>query len=381
MANDAEESRGTARRHRPTELLTSLQAAWEVDELTELGRLVTVSGERLSIATEALEHWAREAKLPPPLRSGELRPVFATTTPATNAQYAEYFDGGLLVPVIQRVLSAAHSVALVISSERRQVARLSVTLGALHPLIEAGLVHLVPESALRHVGDFDQWALSETPIWGGSMDARLINFVADLATSYDAVATAPGSFTLAAYDKGSHRLLSGFLRRAAVGTALGSGYDRLNFVPELMNLNLPTATASIADMRRVREDGLFDDWLDVLSGAMSELRTLPGDDLVDLHAAQVRVIERHLKAAAESVAARSQKRAAARLNMQATKFSLAVASGAVGAVGGVVGGAAGAAAGFLGGSILDWVGGRPSQSERAFTRFMTNFLPSDGPNS
>lgn len=163
-----------------------------------------------------------------------------------------------------------------------------------------------------------------------------------------------------------------FITERCLHLARPHNLDRLHFAPALLRLKLPDFRASPDDLLAIQDAGLFGRWQAALEEGLRHAASVPTQDLVDPSSAEMREVRKSLEAAAASLGTtvRTSSRFSS-LVTQSLNMGLASASGALGAA---LAGAAGAAA--LGGAtyaataVLDWLGDRPAQGERAFKRLI-----------
>jgi hypothetical protein len=147
--------------------------------------------------------------------------------------------------------------------------------------------------------------------------------------------------------------------------------DQLRYLHRVVSVPFPMLELPVADMIKVRQDGVFDAWREAVGRGFERMDGFDQDLLLNPNSAQLAIIRKTLEDAADQLRQQLNRSNVLRNSIRGlTGFALSAACGALGSMGGPVTGAASAGAGFLGGALIDWLGGRPGTGERAFKRLI-----------
>lgn len=297
-----------------------------------------------------------------------------------------------VVSAVSRSLLVSKQVAVRITdSELGSTALLNLALG-MEQFIDEGLVVLIPEEFKPvQPGYFLEWGVAGvTTFFPHKRSGKERDEGFDMALALDCCQEYPNALDLACPTAGHHKRLldviefsrawadradhvqSGRLECAGVPSQnIMRSHDRINYLPAFLSLPLPIFDLNSADLMSLHHHGLFEHWKAALEEALRQAYLLDEDTLLDPDSARVRMI-RDMMTDAEQSTRRSIKRSRVlrSAELRSAKFTIAAASGALGTFDGPTGGAGAAGAAFLLSSLIDWLGGRPSQGQRAFRRMI-----------
>jgi hypothetical protein len=329
-----------------------------------------------SIASTGYEAWNQGADLALPHEPDYLHPVVSPLS---------LLPDRVLGPA-RRCMLACGRVAIGVSDS---VDALNLAV-QLEEAIDAGLVWPLPWQGRRWRSDYVSMA-EQVPLLRGATHADptddeevraflqlMANF--EVAAALDECARYDGTLDLACVSEDHVRGLHGLLQ-LAVGTNLPARvgrYDELNFLPDLMRLPLPQFDLPLRDLVRIQQDGLFTLWHRALVRGLERTRTLPTEDLLTPSAQALRVVREELEEAARQVT--TSVRRSRTLGGALTgfiNFGLAGAAGALGTLGGPEVAATAAGGAYAIGSVVKWLGGRPTTGQQSFGRIAITIFGRD----
>jgi hypothetical protein len=312
---------------------------------------------------------------PPAKEPGELRPVFAPSALSPTYEVAETLQS----------LLVAHSVAIIVPNSINYIARLAWMLTMLEEAIDAGLVHVLSEPTVgRSPEFFGQWVSENQPRAGASLDTEAARETAaarfletgDIALALDACANFPDRFDLACRTESQRAWLR--QRIAQVPGQVTATGDRLAYLSDFLSLRVPAVNATTHDLLALRREGVFDRWRATLADTVREVVAIDDDEFLNPQAARIALLRERMESAVEEIT-RETTSLPLRIAGESATFSLAIASGAVGAVaGGPVRGAAVGGAAYISAKIIDWLREGPTANDERVRRLVSQVFVDPG---
>lgn len=311
--------------------------------------------------------------VPPEKPPNELRPVF-TTNAVSDLDEAE---------ITARSLLLAKSVALILPDSINYPQRLLRLATLLEPVIDDGLVVLLPEASFDAHDSYFNAALHQVvseaadPPADPRNRAMLALRRLEIAGAMDACALFPERLDLAVTSYVQVEEIRNLLDSVRVrkGTGETVEADRIRYLPDLLSLRIPNVSLATQDLVALRKDGIFEGVRDALSEALRRTASLDDSDVVDPASVRLREIREHLETAAADAIIETRR---SKILRSAVTGSVAIgigcATGALGATGGFQNAAAAGGAGSAAGLVLGWLGGRPRSGTRQFRRVVSHLF-------
>lgn len=317
--------------------------------------------------------WASAFEMPPEREANTLRPVIAPVTGMALFDEVHAAASSLLI---------AHSVALSITDTISYIGRLARVLILLEDQIDAGLVVIVPEPPVVSGFSFSGLLMELEPLHDPVASDDLLTREerasemltnAEMGIALDLCCMYPDRVDLACRIPAQVATLCQLIEAGdnATGARIASSHDRMRYLPALLQQEFPVFDLSVADLVKIRKDGLFETWRSSLQRGLKVIADSDESDLIDPLTAR----RRELKEAMEEGAAfirgelgRSRILRSGQIGVMS--FGASCAAGSVASLGGPEVGAAVGGVSFLTTALLRWFGGRPSSGERAFRKLV-----------
>jgi hypothetical protein len=350
-------------------LVDELRRSLGVRRLSDLASLQP-SASWFEAVGEAYSRLSAARPEPPPRQSDELRPVIATSSqsPIDEAE------------VVARSLLLAPSVAILLPDSINYARRLLRLATLLEPVLDAGLVVLLPETSLPDSRYFDtalMHAYRSIPSTQAQREQRAKEATSrfETALAMDAAAHFPDRLDLALTDGQQVSYVKDLLRSTF---RTGDGRldaDRYRFLPDLIALEIPRIALATDELVRLRQDGLFEDLRRGLTEAMRRTSTIDDEAVVDPASVRVQEVREYLAdVVAESVRETMRSRVIRSATTGTFAIGIGAVSGALGSSGGMEVAAIAGGAGSAAGLVLGWLGGRPRSGTKRFRRLVTRLF-------
>jgi hypothetical protein len=303
-----------------------------------------------------------------------------------------------IVAAISRCLLISQQVAVYIAASSDGYHMLLDLIEHMEQFIDEGLVILIPEEDRPpSAGTYHmEWGVACALNYPNIRPVGDIFLGADMAIALDYCRMFPNAVDLACPTTHHHELLRDVIdvsrawadwasRRVdrpdhagTPGKGILGSHDRINYLPAFLTLQLPALHLNAEDLVSVHHHGLFAQWKAALEEALRQAYLLDEDSLLDPDSARVRLI-RDIMCDAERSTVRSVRRSRKLQSASrgTAKFTIAAASGALGTLDGATGAASAAGGAFLLSAIIDWLGGRPGEGQRAFRRMIPQIFGED----
>jgi hypothetical protein len=354
--------------------LDALRERLGVGTLDEL-RPLTPSNIWLEATAAAYSRLSDSRPEPPPRGAHELRPVISVSgfSPLDEAEIAA------------RALLIAESVALVIPDSMGYVQRLLRLATLLEPVIDEGLLILLPETSIENNPYFESslaLAYREMPQPHEDRAERAAGVATrfEVASAMDAARRYPDRLDLAVTTHSQLDHVRDLLAVVVEGDARRPPVvDRVRFLPDVVSLQIPRIALAADELIRLRRDGVFQDLRRGLTEALRRSAALSDEEVVDPASTRVHEIREYLDDVA-AASARDSRRS--QLVRRATNGVLAVgvgaATGVLGASGGVGVAAAAGGGAAAAGLALSWLSSRPGDGPRRFRQTVARLFGEEG---
>lgn len=357
----------------PPRVTDLFRAKFGVESLKEVRPQDFASWESISPVAEVYTEWSRMYTEVPQKSSPGFRPIITTSALSLPDEHI----------VAARSLLLCDSVAVVIPNSINFGIRFLVLATVLESAIDSGLVIFVPDGLTNETHKYmDAWlqatassATSSSSAESSEKTARAMHFLAgaEVAWNLDLCISFPDKFDLACMKAGQTSYIREVLQTLGdeLPASMMSTHDQLRYLHRAVSVPFPTLELPVAEMMSVRKDGLFDAWRVAVNRSFEKMGSLDQDQLLDPNSAQLAIIKESLEDSVDELRRQLNRSDVLRRSVcGSTGFALSTVCGALGSIGGPVIGGAAAGAGFLGGALIEWLGGRPGTGERAFKRLI-----------
>jgi hypothetical protein len=364
----------------PDALLTAVRSRLGVERLSHIESLPGKTIE--DTIGPSYRNWSKQFVLSPK-PGATIRPVITPTSLSS-----------LDVPKVSlRTLLLCQQIAIGLPDSIGWVRPMFHLLVQLEDFIDEDLVLLVPDFA--HLIDDTEKIFDFRAFFGTWLNSReegsLSNgtpeemaraeedFIAggEISMALDYCRRYPDSLDLACRNPVQHRQFQSLLDKSLnyVSSSTLETHDRLTYLPDLLSLELPdTRNLSIADLVAVHKHGLFDDWKSALTEGLALARQIDDVEYLQPGSARIREVRSALEAAARRTRETVGRSRSLEIAKRTSSFGIAVAAGALGALGGPMSAGAAAGGAFAVTTLINWLGGRPTSGTRAFRKMVTQFF-------